>query len=299
MMIRSKILIYLLAFYVLLQFIWWGYQIIDLGALVDQSQEDTSRRIIMIIGEGGVFILILMAGFWKIQQSIAKEIQLSQRQNNFMLSVTHELKTPLTSIQLALQTLKKPNLKTEDQADLIAKALGANQRLSSLIDNIINASRLESNDFTPRREIFPLKTFLQNKTAELTASHEQATVKLNCEVDIIHADAYMLETIFNNLLENAIKYSGENPTMEIIVKQNEKFIEIIVSDQGTGMSAEEKQQIFKKFYRVGNEISRSQKGSGLGLFITSEFVQLHKGRIKCENNKPAGTKFIIELPNGE
>jgi signal transduction histidine kinase len=253
----------------------------------------------MIIGEGGVFILILMAGFWKIQQSIAKEIQLSQRQNNFMLSVTHELKTPLTSIQLALQTLKKPNLKTEDQADLIAKALGANQRLSSLIDNIINASRLESNDFTPRREIFPLKTFLQNKTAELTASHEQASIKLNCEVDIIHADAYMLETIFNNLLENAIKYSGENPKMEIIVKQNEKFIEIIVSDQGTGMTTEEKQQIFKKFYRVGNEISRSQKGSGLGLFITSEFVQLHKGRIKCENNKPAGTKFIIELPNGE
>ena len=299
MMIRSKILIYLLAFYVLLQFVWWGYQIIDLGALVDQSQEDTSRRIIMIIGEGGVFILILMAGFWKIQQSIAKEIQLSQRQNNFMLSVTHELKTPLTSIQLALQTLKKPNLKTEDQADLIAKALGANQRLSSLIDNIINASRLESNDFTPRQEIFPLKTFLQNKTAELTASHEQATIKLNCEVDIVHADAYMLETIFNNLLENAIKYSGENPKMEIIVKQNERFIEIIVSDQGTGMTAEEKQQIFKKFYRVGNEISRSQKGSGLGLFITSEFVQLHKGRIKCENNKPAGTKFIIELPNGE
>ena len=299
MMIRSKILIYLLAFYVLLQFVWWGYQIIDLGALADQSQEDTSRRIIMIIGEGGVFILILMAGFWKIQQSIAKEIQLSQRQNNFMLSVTHELKTPLTSIQLALQTLKKRNLKAEDQADLIAKALGANQRLSSLIDNIINASRLESNDFTPRLEIFPLKTFLQNKATELKTTHKQASIILNCAVEIMHADAYMLETIFNNLLENAIKYSGDNPKLEILVKQNGKFTEIIISDQGPGITAEEKQQIFKKFYRVGSEISRSQKGSGLGLFITSEFVQLHKGRIKCENNKPTGTKFIIELPNGE
>lgn len=299
MMIRSKILIYLLAFYVLLQFVWWGYQIIDLGALADQSQEDTSRRIIMIIGEGGVFILILMAGFWKIQQSIAKEIQLSQRQNNFMLSVTHELKTPLTSIQLALQTLKKRNLKAEDQADLIAKALGANQRLSSLIDNIINASRLESNDFTPRLEIFPLKTFLQNKATELKTTHKQASIILNCAVEIMHADAYMLGTIFNNLLENAIKYSGDNPKLEILVKQNGKFTEIIISDQGPGITAEEKQQIFKKFYRVGSEISRSQKGSGLGLFITSEFVQLHKGRIKCENNKPTGTKFIIELPNGE
>ena len=298
MMVRSKILIYLLAFYVLLQFVWWGYQILDLGALADQTQEDTSRRIIMIIGEGGVFILILMAGFWKIQQSIAKEIQLSQRQNNFMLSITHELKTPLTSTQLALQTLKKRNLNTEVRENLIAKALSANQRLSSLIDNIINASRLESNDFTPRREIFPLNTFLQSKTEELKIIYEQASIALICEVDIINADAYMLETIFNNLLENAIKYSDENPKIEIIVKNKGQMTEITIADQGVGISTQEKTQIFKKFYRVGNEISRSQKGSGLGLFITSEFVQLHKGRIKCENNNPKGTKFIIELPNG-
>ena len=298
-MIRSRILIYLLAFYVLLQFVWWGYQIIDLGALADQTQEDTSRRIIMIIGEGGVFILILMAGFWKIQQSIAKEIQLSQRQNNFMLSITHELKTPLTSTQLALQTLKKRNLKSEDRIDLILKALGANQRLSSLIDNIINAARLESNDFTPRVEIFPLRTFLKNKTEELKTNHKQVIIKLNCEIDIMRADAYMLETIFNNLIENAIKYSGEKPFIEISVKDTGNYIEIIISDQGPGIMGEEKLQVFKKFYRVGNEISRSQKGSGLGLFITSEFVQLHKGRIRCENNKPVGTKFIIELPYGK
>ena len=298
MMVRSKILIYLLAFYVLLQFVWWGYQILDLGALADQTQEDTSRRVIMIIGEGGVFILILMAGFWKIQQSIAKEIQLSQRQNNFMLSVTHELKTPLTSTQLALQTLKKRNLNTEVRENLIAKALNANQRLSSLIDNIINASRLESNDFTPRREIFPLNAFLQGKTEELKIIYEQASIALICEVDIINADAYMLETIFNNLLENAIKYSDENPKIEIIVKNKGQMTEITIADQGVGISTQEKTQIFKKFYRVGNEISRSQKGSGLGLFITSEFIQLHKGRIKCENNNPKGTKFIIELPNG-
>ena len=298
MIVRSKILIYLLAFYVLLQFVWWGYQILDLGALADQTQEDTSRRVIMIIGEGGVFILILMAGFWKIQQSIAKEIQLSQRQNNFMLSVTHELKTPLTSTQLALQTLKKRNLNTEVRENLIAKALNANQRLSSLIDNIINASRLESNDFTPRREIFPLNAFLQGKTEELKIIYEQASIALICEVDIINADAYMLETIFNNLLENAIKYSDENPKIEITVKNKGQMTEITIADQGVGISAQEKTQIFKKFYRVGNEISRSQKGSGLGLFITSEFIQLHKGRIKCENNNPKGTKFIIELPNG-
>ena len=158
-MTKSKILIYLLAFYVLLQVIWWGYQIIDLGALADQSTEDTSRRIFMIIGEGGVFILILMAGFWKIQQSIGKEIELSKRQNNFMLSVTHELKTPLTSIQLVLQTLMKRKLKEEDKEDLLSKALSANQRLAVLIDNILNASRLENDGFKPKSNVFPLNSF--------------------------------------------------------------------------------------------------------------------------------------------
>ena len=124
---RPNILIYLLAFYVVLQFLWWGYQILDLGALVDSSDEQTSRRVFMILGEGFVFILILLAGFWQIQKAIKKEIELSQNQNNFMLSITHELKTPLTSIQLALQTLSsRRELNEPQKQDLIGKAIAEN-----------------------------------------------------------------------------------------------------------------------------------------------------------------------------
>ena len=198
-MTKSKILIYLLAFYVLLQFIWWGYQIIDLGALADQSKEDTSRRILMIIGEGGVFILILMAGFWKIQQSIGKEIELSKRQNNFMLSVTHELKTPLTSIQLVLQTLMKRKLKEEDKEDLLSKALSANQRLAVLIDYILNASRLENDGFKPKSNVFPLNSFLNKTIEDLRKTHPSAVFNMDSQLDCITADTYMIETIFNNL----------------------------------------------------------------------------------------------------
>ncbi|MEJ6589123.1 MAG: ATP-binding protein [Crocinitomicaceae bacterium] len=294
---RSNILIYLLAFYVFLQFIWWGYQIIDLGALVDNSNEENSRRILMIIGEGGVFILILMAGFWKIQHGIAKEIRLSQRQNNFMLSVTHELKTPLTSIQLALQTLQKRKLSESNQEVLISKALSENQRLAALIDNILNASRIESNGFIPKLDDFAIESFLEKKKEEINRSLGSPVVSLICNVSRIKADSFMIETIFNNLLENALKYSGGDPKLQISVNKNDKIIKAIVSDQGPGISSEEREQIFTKFYRIGNEDTRAQKGSGLGLFITSEFVHLHRGKIFCESNTPKGTKFIIELPN--
>ena len=296
-MTKSKILIYLLAFYVLLQFIWWGYQIIDLGALADQSTEDTSRRIFMIIGEGGVFILILMAGFWKIQQSIGKEIELSKRQNNFMLSVTHELKTPLTSIQLALQTLMKRKLKEEDREDLLSKALSANQRLAVLIDNILNASRLENDGFEPKSDIFPLNSFLNKAIEDLRKAHPTAVFNMDSNVDIITADTYMIETVLYNLLENALKYSKESAHIKVSVQQRNQMCHITIADQGPGIPDEEKVKIFEKFYRVGNEISRSKKGSGLGLFISKEFIERHKGLIRCENNVPKGTKFIIELPH--
>ena len=296
-MTKYKIHIYLLAFYVLFQFIWWGYQIIDLGALADQSTEDTSRRIFMIIGEGGVFILILMAGFWKIQQSIGKEIELSKRQNNFMLSVTHELKTPLTSIQLALQTLMKRKLKEEDREDLLSKALSANQRLAVLIDNILNASRLENDGFEPKSDVFPLNSFLNKTIEDLRKVHPSAVFNMDSNVDIITADTYMIETVLNNLFENALKYSGEAAHIQVSVQQRNQMCHITIADQGPGIPDQEKVKIFEKFYRVGNEISRSKKGSGLGLFISKEFIERHKGLIRCENNVPKGTKFIIELPH--
>ena len=251
----------------------------------------------MIIGEGGVFILILMAGFWKIQQSIGKEIELSKRQNNFMLSVTHELKTPLTSIQLALQTLMKRKLKEEDREDLLSKALSANQRLAVLIDNILNASRLENDGFEPKSDVFPLNSFLNKTIEDLRKTHPSAVFNMDSNVDIITADTYMIETVLNNLLENALKYSEESAHIKVSVQQRNQMCHITIADQGPGIPDEEKVKIFEKFYRVGNEISRSKKGSGLGLFISKEFIERHKGLIRCENNVPKGTKFIIELPH--
>ncbi|MDB3905381.1 ATP-binding protein [Crocinitomicaceae bacterium] len=293
---KSNILIYLLGIYVVLQFIWWGYQIINLGALVDSSNAQTSRRVIMILGEGGVFILILLAGFWQIQRSIRKEIELSQNQNNFLLSVTHELKTPLTSIQLALQTLSKRDLNKEQTQTLIEKAISENERLKILIDNIIQASSIENKGLIADKKPIKIKTLLEKIVSNSNKRQENNLVNLNCPNHFdLSADIFMIETSVINILENAIKYAGSNDII-LNVENDSNELRISILDQGPGIDDNEKKFIFDKFYRIGNEETRLKKGSGLGLYIAKHFIQLHQGDISYSKNNPCGSIFTISLP---
>jgi len=102
----TTVFVYLLGAYVLIQFLWWGYHLIDLTRASDHTHQTITKRIVMIIGEGSVFLVLLLFGLWKIKRSIKKEIQIARQQNNFMLSVTHELKTPLAATKLYLQTIQ-------------------------------------------------------------------------------------------------------------------------------------------------------------------------------------------------
>ena len=293
---KSNLLIYLLAIYVVLQFLWWGYQIINLGALVDSSDSESSRRIVMILGEGAVFILILMAGFWQIQKSIRKEFELSQSQNNFMLSVTHELKTPLTTIQLALQTLSSRKLNEEQKQNLIEKAISENDRLKILIDNIIHASRIENKGFRPDKQKLDLKEMLEKVVNKSNKRHEKNLVQLDCNTSVhVFADIFMIETSVINIIENAIKYADSNEIL-VNVRINNHRCDISITDAGPGIKESEQRYIFDKFYRVGNEETRLKKGSGLGLYISKQFIQLHKGELKYKKNNPCGSIFTISLP---
>ena len=296
---RSNILIYLLGIYVVLQFLWWGYQIIDLGSLVDSSDKGSSRRVFMILGEGAVFIMILLAGFWQIQKSIRKEIELSESQNNFMLSVTHELKTPLTSIQLALQTLSSRKLSSDQMQSLVEKAISENDRLKILIDNIIHASSIENKGLTADKSEINLKTVLSQIVKKSNQRTEQNLVNLDCEESIkLFADQFMIETSIINIIENAIKYGGDQK-IEVAVKMKHNQCLISVIDKGPGIDEGEQSYIFDKFYRIGNEETRTKKGSGLGLYIAKQFIELHNGNIQYKKNKPSGSIFTISIPNGK
>ncbi len=295
---RTAIIFYVLSTYVVIQFIWWGYHLIELTEEVSKESALIGRRVRMIIGEGSVFLLLLLIGIWQIRRSILKDLKLSERQNNFLLSVTHELKTPLAANKLYLQTLQKRELSREQAIELQQKAIEENNRLDRMINNILNASRIENNAFQLEKESFDLSKLIQNIYARVNFLTSTHPLTMQIEENIfLCADQLSIETILLNLIENAIKYSPKGSEIVIYALKNDKQVVFGVKDQGIGISSNDKKAIFQKFYRVGKEEVRTQKGTGLGLFIASELIAMNGGKIECLDNSPQGTNFKITFQN--
>lgn len=294
---QTNLLFYILSIYVFLQFLWWGFHLIQLSRESTENESIIFRKTLMIVGEGSVFLLILILGLFKISSSIQKELRLSQRQSNFLLSVTHELKTPIASTKLYLQTLLKRELPPVKRDDLLSKALEENERLELLIDNILNASRLDNKALSPVKSEINFNSLTDQIRERIQKRFPEVQIKKELSSVLrIQADVFMLETILMNLIENAIKYGGASDEITVFGKiENDKLI-FGVRDFGSGISNEDKDSIFTKFYRSGNEETRQNKGSGLGLYIVSQFVQLHQGTIFCKNNSPKGSVFEVTLP---
>lgn len=294
---QTNILFYILSIYVILQFLWWGFHLIQLSKENGGDENIVYRKVLMIVGEGSVFLLILAFGLYKISSSIKKELTFSQRQSNFLLSVTHELKTPIASTKLYLQTLIKRELPQEKREDLLTKALEENERLELLIDNILNASRLDNKALSPIKTDIELQSIVKQIIERFNKRFQEMVIKMDIENEFtLKADKFMIETILTNLVENAIKYAGKNAGITVFCRPSGNTLIFGVSDLGPGIPAEEKETIFNKFYRSGNEETRQTKGSGLGLYIVSEFVHLHQGTIVCKNNSPKGSIFEVTLP---
>jgi signal transduction histidine kinase len=297
---RVSILFYILTAYILLQFAWWAYLLIDLNRLyyAPQGTKTVNLKTWMVIGEGSVFLVFLLAGIYIMQRTIRKEISLVRQQRNFLLSITHELKTPLAAIKLGIQTLqKRKELKPEQREPLERSALNNTERLHSLIDNVLLATRIESGQHP--LQITP--TNLSDLTEKISLETAQALGKgdrLRTDIQsnlIAKIDGNAYESILINLMENAFKY-GEDKPVQVRLTANDGEIRLIVEDEGIGILPGERKKIFEKFYRMGNEETRAKKGTGIGLFIVKELTQLHGGRVRVDENSPKGTRFTVIFP---
>lgn len=292
---KLSLFFYFLSIYVIVQFVWWGYHIIDLTNKLSGNSPTNWRILIMIMGEGAVFLAILIYGIIRIRRNIRRELEFSQKQTNFLLSVTHELKTPIASMKLYLQTLQKHAMNEEKRTEILEKTLKQNEYFERLIDNILNAARLENKRLDIHKEMMNVSLFLKGIHQKYARQYHHIKFECNIQKDVYHEiDSFILETIINNLLENAIKYTGESGKIKVELNKTD-FLHIIVRDNGPGIPLEFQKEVFKKFYRVGNEETRTQKGSGLGLFIAKELVSLHKGSIKYYDNEPKGAVFELTL----
>lgn len=290
---QTAIFFYLLSTYVVLQFIWWGFHLIQLSDELAATQDQSQRRVLMIVGEGSVFFLILLFGLWKIRHSIQKDIALSKRQNNFLLSVTHELKTPLATNKLYLQTLvKRTDLPEVKKQELLTGALTENKRLEGMIENILTATRLDNSNVDVHKEFINVSERVQLILDKW--SKERLSINTAIESDVEgNIDSSVIEISLLNLLANALKYSHETPLIEVYLKKKNAGFVLGVKDQGVGVPEEYRKSIFEKFVRIGNEETRTQKGSGLGLYIVNQLLKMHNAQIECLPNQPKGTHFKV------
>lgn len=248
----------------------------------------------MVIGEASVFLIILLIGARTIIKSVQKEISLTKQQQNFLLSTTHELKTPIASVKLLLETLKKHEIERDKRNELIDHAAVEIDRLNALVENILTAGQLENTNFKfdlSKTNISELTKETIDRIKQTNNHHFHAEIQPNIE---INSNATVFSSILINLVDNAIKYS--DPLSKITVRlTKEKSVLLEVTDEGNGIPLENRQLIFNKFYRSENEETRKTKGTGLGLYIVKQLVEMHNARIVVKDNSPKGTTFVIQF----
>ncbi len=282
---RSLLIFYGLIIYVLMQLFWWGRLLL--------LAKPNSKG--MVLGETAVFVFIFFVGAYYLQKTLNKERKLEQQQRNFLLSVTHELKSPLASIKLYLQTILKRDLGPDQQKSFIANSLKDIERLDDLVENMLIATKLESNSYTFPKEKFDFSELVSNVAGRLqvhTCNTQIIKTSVEGKIHMI-GDQFALTSVVTNLIENAVKYSPPCAEIHVSLSRKNGQIYFIVADSGIGINDQEKSRIFDKFYRVGSEDTRKTRGTGLGLFIVKQVLDKHQATIKVKNNKPSGTIFEV------
>ena len=263
-----------------------------------EREYSTSKK--MVLGEGLVFAISILIGLLLINRAFWSELKLNKRLNNFLLSVTHELKTPITSLKLINKTLATKTLNDNQKSELLSTAQDESLRLETLVNNILTAAQMES-AYQFNFERIDINNLLKSRINRFSKINSEIKIEeqlLDSEL-FIKADHEAITKLMDNLIDNALKYSDDSK--KIIVKstsQNELAIMEFI-DFGKGIKNEEKKKILNKFYRVGNEEVRDAKGTGLGLFIVKEVADAHKAKMSILDNPEGGTIFKLEFPKLE
>jgi two-component system sensor histidine kinase CiaH len=294
--------LYVLAIYVLLQLLWWGYQLVELNARIVMQQEfdlqeqhqQLRSKVWMVAGEGIVFFILLAAGFRYIKRTVSRELAMARKEKNFLLSVTHELKTPIAAVKLFLETLQARSLSEEKRLELLQQSVQETKRLQALTENILMAARLDGSKEAITSSVVQLSDLVNQ---EVRRFEKLGGVSIECLTDKdleVKGDEQMLSVLISNLIDNALKY-GSNKPIQVHLSQSATYISLTVSDNGPGIPMGEERRIFEKFYRIGNEETRSSKGTGLGLFIVEAVAKMHGAEVSAANRSEGGASFSVKF----
>jgi len=249
---------------------------------------------------GSLLLLLLTGGLVLIFILLLREVRLNERQSNFVSAVTHELKTPVASLRLYLDTLEMRALPEEQRTRFYATMRQDLERLNSTINNVLNAAMFTDRPVTNPQPVELAR--LVRRMVELTRTRNQlpadAMRYTGPDTLVVMGDAGGLETAVLNLLDNAVKYSGERIDVHVSLELvGTDRVRLRVRDHGIGMTRAHLAFIFNRFYRIGAEVRRSRTGTGLGLYIVRSVAKGHRGSVTAESPGPErGSVFTLTLP---
>jgi two-component system, OmpR family, sensor histidine kinase CiaH len=309
------VIFWLLLAYIMAALLWWVYELytqntnlslikvkelatnnslyqLQYNKIINQEKSNNIQYIL----EGATFLLLMIAGAIYIYRGFLKELRFTRDQRNFMMAITHELKTPIAVAKLNLETLQKHKLTEAQQKQILGNTLQEANRMDNLCNNLLVSSQIEAGKYTLVKEEQNLSDLINTCVNEFITRHPLRIFAKNIASEIYATgDLFLLQIAFNNLLENAIKYSPKEKPISILFEKIETNAVLKVIDEGAGVSDADKKLVFEKFYRTGNEATKRAKGTGLGLFLTSRIAKTHEGNIKIEDNPNGGSIFILTL----
>jgi two-component system, OmpR family, phosphate regulon sensor histidine kinase PhoR len=245
---------------------------------------------------------ITIVSFVLLYRNLVKQRRLAELKNDFISNVTHELKTPIATVGVAIEALKSFNAiqdpeRTKEYLEISQNEL---QRLSLLVDKVLKLSMFEKKEMELKKEQFNCKQLTEEVMNSMRLQFEKyhAKVNLNTEGEnfIVEADKLHITSVIYNLLDNALKYSRENPVIDVQLKSDPGFIQFSVSDNGIGIASAYKEKVFDKFFRVPTGDKHNIKGYGLGLSYVAEVIKRHQGKVHVESELGKGSTFTAKLP---
>ena len=299
--------------YMIAAFIWWyvslekqnneiaaikfqSIQINDpsLKAKTHAIQDFQLRKTKQFIGEGLTILVLFLLGAIYVYRSLKKQLRYADQQQNFMMAVTHELKTPIAISHLNIETLLKRELDTTQQLKLLEATLKETKRLDSLSTNILLTAQLDMGQYEANKQLVNVSELLRQNIKSFQERYPSRICNTMVEDAMeIQGEPLLIQLLINNLIDNANKYAPVTEPIYIHLQSHQNMIQLIVKDQGPGIAAMDRNKVFEKFYRVGAETTRTTKGSGLGLYLCKRITEFHNATIQLTTNTPTGSIFTV------
>lgn len=282
----------------LIFWIVFSFSLILLAIALNVGWIIISWREFALLALGIVLFALIITGLILNTMFLIREIRRNELQDAFLNAVTHELKTPIASIKLYLETLKNRDVPEEKRKEFYEIMLADSNRLMATIDQILQAARLREQKIeTEKTELIELISDAI-KTTQLRYNLPESAIKFTySDKAFIVGNKNELQTAILNLLDNAVKYSlPDNIKIQVRLKNSGKRVDILIKDSGIGIDSSELRQVFKRFYRAMN-VPEDKKGTGLGLFIVKTIIEKHGGKVWAESRGLGkGSTFVVRLP---